>query len=357
MSFLLFTLAVTWLAMPLAIRFASKHSVIDVPGNRRIHEGNIPRIGGIVFVPVVLIATVIPVICVYLSGIVGSWVDALLQYVAVLLIFGAGVIDDIHGMRYRDKFIFQILAGCVLCASGLYINNMHGILGIYELPEFCGWFLTVFVVVFCTNAMNFIDGVDGQAGMIAITGFAYYFALSPSVGVVWYGLVCLLFITALIVFLRFNLFAKQGYKTFMGDAGSATLGIVLSMLAISVCRGSFYKLFQGCDQNMLIAFAPLVLPCLDVVRVVIHRLRTGLNPFEADKNHIHHKLLECGLSPRCVMAIVVVFNLIVISACVLSIVLNVNIVLMALLLLWMLLNVGISKYILKKQNTKHNEDL
>lgn len=353
---LLFAFVATCVIMPWAIKFALAHSLLDQPDERKIHKVSIPRIGGVVFVPIAIIfsSVAIAAMGIYNPVLIYNYslVDLLLQLVACIFLFVTGTIDDIVGLRYRVKFLVQFIAGSLLCASGLYISNLHGILGIYEIPQFVGWAITLFAVIYCTNALNLIDGVDGQASLIAVTAFAYYFLYMSKHLDMLYTPLCLIFIVALIAFLIFNVFgsAHKGTKTFMGDAGSLSLGFVIVMLGI-VCCNYISVSPDGYDGAFIKAFAPFFVPCMDVVRVVTHRLRTGHNPFEADRNHIHHKFLSCGLSPRMVTCVVVTINAIIIA---LSVVLaqnmNSNLVIIIILGLWTLMNVGITRYIEKNKN-------
>jgi len=353
---LLFAFIATCVIMPWAIKFALAHSLLDQPDERKIHKGNIPRIGGVVFVPIAIIFSAISIaaIGIYNPVLFGNYslVDLLMQLLACIFLFVTGTIDDIVGLRYRVKFLVQFIAGSLLCASGLYISNMHGILGIYEIPAFVGWTITLFAVIYCTNALNLIDGVDGQASLIAMTAFAYYFLYMNKHLDMLYTPLCLIFIVALVAFLIFNVFgsARRGTKTFMGDAGSLSLGFVIVMLGI-VCCNYISVSPDGYDGAFIKAFAPFFLPCMDVVRVVTHRVRTGHNPFEADRSHIHHKFLDCGLTPRKVTITVVSINAIII---VLSVILaqnmNSNLVILIILGLFALLDAGVTRYIEKNKN-------
>lgn len=337
---------VTWFAMPVVIKYAIHRSIVDQPNERKIHEGNIPRIGGVVFVPVALFFTIVALIPVfsYLN------MSVLLLFVALLLLFIVGCIDDVAGLKYRVKFIAQFVAGCLFCASGLFISNLHGVLGVYEIPELCGWAITIFAVIYCTNAINFIDGVDGQAALIAITALIYYTIVLAILGYLLYIPLCIIMTVCLVVYLRYNVFGnpENNTKTFMGDAGSLTLGCLILLLGI-VVNNLYVAKEQTVDCGFVVAFAPLFLPCLDVVRVVIHRSREGRNPFEADRNHIHHKLLDYGLSPIMVTLVVIALNLaIIVMSVALVKVLNANWIILIMLVMWTAINMWLSKSTAKK---------
>ncbi|MBQ0070197.1 MAG: undecaprenyl/decaprenyl-phosphate alpha-N-acetylglucosaminyl 1-phosphate transferase [Bacteroidales bacterium] len=344
----------TWFLMPIVIKYAVKRSIIDQPNERKIHEGNIPRIGGVVFVPIALFLSLVALFPVLIQFIpIDVRINFALQILAILLLFVVGCIDDIKGLRYRNKFIAQFISGVLLCCSDLYITNLHGVFGIYEIPEMCGWAITVFAVIYCTNAFNFIDGVDGQAALLAITAFVYYgFVLMSGSGIIYIP-ICVIMIVCLMVYLRYNVWGnpENQTKTFMGDAGSLSLGCLILILGCVVNSTNVIDESQG--VNVFIkAFAPLFLPCLDVVRVVIHRSREGRNLFEADKNHIHHKLLAYGWSPNKVSMSVCVMNVVIILlSIVMARYLNCNIVIIVLLALWTALNMWLTKSIMKNKRT------
>lgn len=343
----------TVVAMPFVIRLALGRGIYDHPDERKIHDDIVPRIGGIVFMGAVSVSTVV-VWC--LASILGTDIPCvslgsiLLQLLAVLIIFVVGMIDDLKGLKYRDKFIAQFVAGLLLCSSGLYITNFHGILSLEAIPAVVGWIVTIFAVIYCTNAINFIDGVDGQASAIALTAMCYYAWLLHGVQP-FYSIVCVAVAGALIAFLRFNIWgsAARRTKTFMGDTGSLFLGLGMTFMGI-VSLNSTVPSTQH-DSTFVIAFAPLFMPCLDVVRVVIHRVSTGHSPFAPDMNHIHHKLLALGMSQHAVSFTVVMLNAVVIAmSYFLAQWLDVNAVILLLLLLWTILNVVITRKLKKKNN-------
>lgn len=343
-------LLATWFIMPCAIKLALRCSLVDKPNERKVHKGMIPRIGGVVFVPIAILCFIVSIFPYFLLMSKAQVLNIVLQMLAVAILFIVGCIDDISELKYRVKFMAQFCAGVLLCMSGLYISDMHGVLGLHDIPEFCGWAITVFAVIYCTNAINFIDGVDGQAALISITSFVYYiFFLAGGIGIIYTPL-CLMMLVCLVVYLRYNVWGKEDMKnkTFMGDAGSLTLGCIIFMLALFVNAEPVTDTTVN-DGVFIKAFAPLFLPCLDVIRVVLIRSSEGHNPFEADRNHIHHKLLDRGLSARMVTVVVSLLNLFII---VLSIVLcdfvNVNIVILVILAIWSLISLWLNKGTLKK---------
>lgn len=349
---LILTFGLTFFLTPFVIKYALNRGMYDKPDERKIHDEIVPRIGGVVFLAASLLSIIASGIVIYTNDLTVEQIElhsVALQLCAVCVIFGVGLVDDIKGLRYRLKFIAQFVAGVLLCASGVYLKDFHGMLGLHEIHPVIGWCITIFAVIYCTNAINFIDGVDGQASAIAVVAMGYYGWILHSCAPL-YAIVCLCVAGGLLAFMRYNIFGKAaaGNKTFMGDTGSLFLGLVMTYMGVLVCNTCAAPLTD--DSCFVMAFAPLFLPCLDVVRVVMHRVRTGSSPFAADKNHIHHKLLAIGLSQHKVSFTVSVLNIIVIAlSCVLAQYVNANIVIAILLIVWTMLNVVLTKLMKKNK--------
>lgn len=171
-------------------------------------------------------------------------------------------------------------------------------LGIYELHPVLSWMLTVFLVVFITNAINLIDGIDGLASGLSGIAMIFYGMFFMTAGRWIYCMISFAALGTLVPFFYYNVFGNpaRGKKIFMGDTGSLTIGLVLSLLAIELSRIPNGHVFAA--DVLVIAFAPLAIPCLDVIRVFVHRVIRGNSPFLPDRVHIHHKLLALGFPQR-----------------------------------------------------------
>lgn len=176
--------------------------------------------------------------------------------------------------------------------SGCWIKNLYGFVGIHEWPTVLGWLATIIVVVYVVNAMNLIDGIDGLASGISMIALSFYSYIFFRAGEYAYALLAGATLGTLLPFFYFNVFGRpeKHTKIFMGDTGSLTVGTVLAFLMIrtfDIPEGTLHM-----HGNLLVlAIAPLILPCFDTVRVFFHRVRNGNNPFLPDRCHIHHKLL------------------------------------------------------------------
>ena len=300
--------------IPQILLIAFRKKLFDVPDARKIHTSAVPRLGGIAF----NLVTIFSVFFVFGINIMGSngifmeqiSTDALqfcFGFCALMLIYIVGIADDLIGVRYKAKFVVQTLAALFIVVSGLYINNFHGLFGLYEVNPFFGGFITVIAIVFITNAINLIDGVDGLASGLCIVAFAYYGVMFFCLGMFVYSLLAFAVLGTVIQFYYYNVFGKaeKQKKIFMGDTGSLTLGIFLCFLSLKLNQVPDSHSFVS--NAFVMAFAPLIVPCFDVIRVYIHRLRKHRSPFLPDKNHIHHKIMRCGVSQRVTMVSIILF--------------------------------------------------
>lgn len=297
---LLLSLACGLACIPYIIRFCMKKGLYDMPGARKVHKSAIPRLGGISFLPSMLLATVI-VIAIYSMQNgegrmhISPWTAGF--FLSLLIIYTTGIIDDMAGLGARTKFVAQIIAAAILPLLGLYINNLYGFMGIHELSYIVGAPLTLFVVVFICNAINLIDGIDGlSAGLsfIALTGFLVCFWQQDM------PLYCILvagLMGVLLAFLYYNLFGntEKHQKIFMGDSGSLSLGFILGFLCVKLSMHNPNVMDYRPDA-LLQAFTLVIVPVMDVMRVSLVRIRHRVPIFHADKNHIHHKLMRSGMT-------------------------------------------------------------
>ena len=295
--------------IPNILLVSYKKRLFDMPDARKVHTVPVPRLGGISFYPVILISVSLMMGIRYYLGyplvnLPGdeTLYEFLFLAVGCMLLYLIGVMDDLIGVGYRQKFIVQIITAALLVLSGDWFNTLSGLFGFYEIPAWFGMPFTVLVVVYITNAINLIDGIDGLASglsCIALIALSVMFILR---GEYIYAMLALATLGVLIPFWFYNVFgnAMRGHKLFMGDAGSMTLGYVLSFLVIRLSKVTDGDPESTCT-DMIIAVSTLLVPMLDVVRVVIHRLRTGNNPFLPDKNHFHHKLQRTGMRLRMIL--------------------------------------------------------
>ncbi len=311
--------------IPLILNFCEKKGLYDMPNERKVHKNAIPRLGGISFMPSMLLAFIIALIM--SDNITGEQKVSMSLWsvsfiVSLLLIYGVGIIDDLTGLGAKTKFAVQILAASLMPLSGLYINNLYGFCGIYEIPAWVGMPLTVFMMVFIDNAINLIDGIDGLAGGLSFLALGGFLVCFIREGLFTYSILIAGLMGVLVPYLYYNLLGKveKKQKIFMGDSGSLTLGFILGFLFIKFAMDN-PNVMPYRKDSLLLSFTMLIVPMIDVARVVIARTLHGRPLFDADKNHIHHKLMRAGLTQHqalgtiLLLALVFSFMNVELSAC------------------------------------------
>ena len=346
--------------IPKILLISLRKRLFDMPDNRKVHKHPVPRLGGITFYPVILFVLCSITVARILLGHFPNQLftfDVVAQMLGLIagltLLYLVGIGDDLVGVRYRNKFVVQILSASFFPTVGLYINNLYGLFGVYHLSPYIGVPLTVLLVVFVTNAINLIDGIDGLASSICIVALAVFGLIFALDGLWIYSLLAFTAVGVLIPFFVYNVFGKaeRGRKIFMGDTGSLTLGYILSFLVLRYCMYMGIYERPGYCGSLMIALAILLVPCMDVIRVVIGRVRRGESPFLPDKTHIHHKFIAMGLSIRRSLVLIQVMSLCFITVAALMVYvfrINTNIIFITFIALWTFLNIWFSKIIHKK---------
>ena len=306
---------VTFLAIPKLIYFAKKLRLLDDGGDRSSHKGSIPFFGGI--------AIFTGVICSLLF-----WADNFvnIQYalVSILIVFIVGLIDDLRSITAFKKLIGQILATLVLILLGdLQIDNMHGVLGIYELPIWASVSFTIFVVIVITNAFNLIDGIDGLAGGIGLISSLSFGGIALIMEQSDMALIAFTLSGALVGFLKFNTFPA---RIFMGDTGSLVVGMILSVLAINCIKyGLVTETHSLPHIGPLLAISLLAIPLFDSLRVFVVRAINRKGTLTAARDHVHHALIDLGAGHKYTSLILYVVSVIVILFTYVLIIFNVNV--------------------------------
>lgn len=288
--------------IPNIMTIAFRRKLFDEVDERKIHKGVVPRLGGIAFLPAFIFSFCIVVGCNIRLGVPGfssffneSLVPVFFLICSLMMMYLVGIADDLIGVRYRAKFIFQIVAGILIILSGCWIKDFFGFCAIGEIPTLAGWIVSVFLVIYIVNAINLIDGIDGLASGLSAIALAFYSYVFFIAEEYTYALLAGATLGTLIPFFYYNVFgsSERHTKIFMGDTGSLTIGTMLAFLTIEVFNIPTDSVVFG-ENLFVVAVAPLILPLFDVVRVFTHRIRNGNNPFLPDKCHIHHKLLALG---------------------------------------------------------------
>ena len=297
-----------------------KRRLFDKPDSRKVHTLPVPRLGGISFLPVLMITIAVTVGMMYHLGLTGYFEGEYYVLIQLAVLLGAGMLmyivgfaDDIVSVDYRFKLLFQFVASCIVVLSGLWIKDYCGLFGIRSLPGIIGMPLSVLLIMYIINSMNMIDGIDGLASGLGIISFVVLTVIAHAENHFLHMVIGVTMLGVVSVFWLFNMFGSRERctKVFMGDSGSLTLGLILSFLIINVsdfglgdpARNAYY---------MAIGFSTLIIPMLDVPRIVVWRVSHGRNPFQPDNNHIHHLLMRCGLSQHGTLAILLSVDIVLI---------------------------------------------
>ena len=280
-----------------------------------MHKRAISRLGGVSFFPTILFSCCVVLTLRTLTGYGISALPAvyilpecLLFISGMTLLYLIGIADDLVGVRYRQKFLIQIFCACLFPVAGLWINDFYGLFGLHAISCWIGIPFTVLSIVFITNAINLIDGIDGLASGLSSVALLVLGVLFIEKGLWVYSMLAFSTVGVLVPFFYYNVFgsAERARKIFMGDTGSLTLGYTLSFLAIKYSQNTeSIPVTQGA---FVIAFSTLIVPAFDVVRVVIVRIYNGKSPFEPDKNHIHHQFLAMGFTVRQAMLLILLVS-------------------------------------------------
>tara|TARA_B100000809_G_C15125148_1_gene525915 strand:- start:38 stop:1108 length:1071 start_codon:yes stop_codon:yes gene_type:complete len=296
------------LSTPSFIKIAEiKHLFDDPSDDRKIHTRKVPLMGGMMIFAGTLFAFLLwlPVKDI---GVIKYLVPSL------LIMFFVGMKDDIIGTAPVKKLAAHIVVAFIMILmADVKLTSLHGIFGVKEIPEWAGIMLSVFTYIVIINAFNLIDGVDGLAagvGLIASTVFGSWFYYAGD----WtYAVLAFSLAGALLGFLRFNF---NPAKIFMGDSGSLTIGFLFAVMAIELVEYDAQELPASIKNisKPLLAMSILVFPLIDTIRVFTLRAINGVSPFTADRNHIHHRLIDLGLSHKQTVLIIYLFSLLTISA-------------------------------------------
>ena len=279
---------ITYFAIPVIIQIAKSKKLFDEPDERKVHKAVIPTLGGLGIFAGFIFAT-----------LMGAPDSPELKYfaAATIVIFFLGLKDDILILSANKKFIGQLIAAFIIMHFGnIYINNMHGFLGIEAIPYYASIFLTIFTIIVITNAFNLIDGIDGLAGSLGfittlIFGAYFYFANELT-----YAVIAISLSTAILAFLIYNF---SPAKIFMGDTGSLIIGLINSILVIKFINvASMPSQPFSLHAAPALGFAVLIVPLFDTLRVFGLRILDRRSPFSPDRIHVHHYLLDLGFSHK-----------------------------------------------------------
>ncbi len=281
---------IAFFATPMVKNLAYKVGAIDVPkDNRRMHKTPIPRLGGLAIFIAFLFSVII------FADIDRQMQGILLGSVMIVIL---GVLDDIMTLKALPKFLVQIAAAGVVVYHGCtiqFISNPN----VFSATSYInlGWVsvpLTIIWIVAITNAVNFIDGLDGLAVGVSAISTASLLVIALMVAEMNISIILAALLGACVGFIPYN---KNPAKIFMGDTGATFLGFILAVLSVQ----GLFKLYA--IISFAVPFLILGIPIFDICFAFLRRIAKGQNPMVADRGHVHHRLIDMGFNQKQAVAI------------------------------------------------------
>lgn len=319
---------------PLIIHLAHRNRWYDERNHRKIHVEDTPRIGGIGIFAGFVAAIVVTIVLVGRAATSGQGAGgpgAITLYLLPLIlgmtaIHLLGLVDDFRNLRAVLKLLLQIVAAAIVTVGPLRIERLtipfiwyHLELGLFSYP------VTVLWIVAVSNALNFIDGVDGLAGGVAAFATLFFAVIGLLTGNTLVALLAVGLFGSLLGFLVYN---APPAKIFMGDSGSYLIGFALAVFPLMLADGDRMSL------HLIPAITILAVPILDMTTSVFRRLSRGKHPFSADREHLHHKLMDLGFGTWRILAVAYTASLVLGAIGVASYLLPVNVDVVVVLLSW-----------------------
>jgi len=278
---------VSYILTPYMARVGKKQNMVDIPGHRKIHEEAIPNLGGIVIFFGFLLSLL------FVIQIEGQFRALLIGGVIILLL---GVVDDIANLSPKHKFLIQMIPALIVIIynSDLINNFIVNQLKSFDLLGYLLYPILIFWIVGVTNSINIIDGLDGLACGVSFIALIAFLILGLIHNLEALSLMSIALAGSMLAFLRFNFYPA---KIFLGDSGSTFAGFMLASV------GVLWVLNSG---NAFFVFIPIIilaLPIFDTLFAIWRRYRGHHPIFQADKGHLHHRLLARGISHKYIVLI------------------------------------------------------
>ncbi|KYK21251.1 hypothetical protein AYK24_03345 [Thermoplasmatales archaeon SG8-52-4] len=281
---------ITYVSIPPIIELARVKGLYDMPNGRTSHIHATPYLGGVAVFTGLILSTIV-------IASIGFIQDLSYVIAGLIIILFVGLKDDMLIINPNKKLAGQLIASGIIVVMGdIRIDHFHGVLGFEAIPYFASIMFTIFVFIVIINGLNLIDGIDGLASgvgiLIAIT-FGIWFTMAD---IVSYSVMSFSLAGSLIAFFYFNVFSKKN-KIFLGDAGSLIIGFTTAVITVQFLENQTYATDYAIVHSApAVAFGILIVPLYDTLRVFILRISQGRSPFSADRQHIHHVLLDLGFS-------------------------------------------------------------
>lgn len=324
MSFILIASAIsffgTFLVMPSVIKLAIKKRMLTPGGGRNSHEGFTPNIGGIAIFIGLLLSNLF-LLGFYIQELSSELLiinidsyDLFISYIIVtvscIIMFIVGLSDDLTSLSSKFRFLIQlIVAFCFTYYGDIRIESLNGLFGINNLPYIVSIIFSMIVVIFIINSFNLTDGLDSLAtslGIYFLTSFGLLFLLNEFF---YDAALCFSGVSSLLAFWFYN---RPPAKIFMGDSGSLVIGVIIAYSAIKLCNS---PIDTSGTINPVFILCILAYPSVDTLRVFLVRMYSGKSPFSADRNHIHHLLVDKDFNHAWAAFFAVMYCILLTSIC------------------------------------------
>jgi UDP-GlcNAc:undecaprenyl-phosphate GlcNAc-1-phosphate transferase len=294
------------LSIPTIVRVSKFKRLFDIPNERASHNGEIPVLGGFSVFAGFTLASILCTLpdrsgnIMYLLG-------------GIIILFFVGLKDDVLVVDPKKKFAAQVIASAIIVILGdVRITNFHLVFGIENISWLSSVLFTMFLFLLLINGFNLIDGVDGLAsgiGILISLASGIWFIVAKQY---YYSILGFALAGTLTAYLRFNVFSVKN-KIFMGDTGSMITGFIITVLIVKFLEYEIYAPSAVSFRSApAVAFALLIVPMFDTLRVIILRISNGRSPFKPDRNHIHHSLLKLGFSHLKATILIILINILLV---------------------------------------------
>jgi UDP-GlcNAc:undecaprenyl-phosphate/decaprenyl-phosphate GlcNAc-1-phosphate transferase len=294
-------------AIPIIVRVDRSLKLYDEPNERSSNSALIPTLGGIaIFFSFIFTANI---------GMLGYSLPELNVIMgAMLLVFFVGLKDDLANLSPFKKLLAEIIAACIIIFPGnIRFSNLHGLFGLTEIGILPSVLISIFAIIVIINAVNLTDGIDGLAASLGIMIsfiLGVWFFLSGHFN---YAILSFSLVGAISGFFYYNVYGTKN-KIFMGDTGSLVLGTIIAILIIQFNEFNIdQKQPFAIPSVPAISFGILAYPLMDIMRVILIRIIQRRSVFEADKNHLHHRLLLLGFAHHKATFTIIGINILFIS--------------------------------------------
>lgn len=319
--------AVRWIYFKV-LKLAKDKGLVDNPDARKLQKHPVPVVGGLAVVfgvtfGLLIGAGMLFVLNEYINDTALSLTNLAPIILGIFVMLYTGCLDDIVGLTPKSRFIIEILVILgILSSTGMCIDSLQGLWGVYEFSWWLAVPLTIFAGVGIINAINMIDGVNGLSSGLCISYCILFSIVFLGIGDIPNALLAFNMGAALMPFFIHNVFGNRS-RMFIGDAGTMVMGILMTWFVISITHSNSTYSLMGENVSpvaMLVAF--LCVPVADTLRVMTVRVLHGKSPFSADKTHLHHAFVALGISHSITALSIISINWLVVASWFLAVYFN-----------------------------------